>query len=57
MAASTGKKGGKKIGRSLRSPSHNLYTSQRRWAINKQKKLVRHLKAHPNDKVARGALE
>lgn len=57
MPASTGRKGGKKIGRGFRSPSHNLYTSQCRWIANRIRRIKRHLKRHPNDKVAIKALK
>jgi len=57
MTASTGKKGGKKINRMSRSPSHNLYNSQARWITNRIRRIKRHLKRQPNDKCAQKALE
>ena len=54
--SSQGKKGGKKIGRLLRSPSHKRYNTEMRWIRNGIKKLKRHLKIHPNDTVALRAL-
>jgi len=52
MAKSTGKKGGKKIGRGMKSPSHNRYNATNRYETNKVKRAKKHLKAHPNDKTA-----
>jgi len=64
--ASTEKKGGKKIGRGLRSPTHTRYTNSGRRKYNKIRKLKKHLKKmdkHPFsrpfklDKVAIAALK
>jgi ribosomal protein S15P/S13E len=52
----SGKKGGKKIGRLLRKPSHNRYTAEKRWLKNAVRNLKRHLKKHPKDKTALKAL-
>lgn len=54
--SSTGKKGGKKIGRSFRSPAHNRYTGEMRWLTNAIRKLKRHIKKYPKDKCALRAL-
>lgn len=48
----TGKSGGKKIGRSMRSPSYARYNNEYRKAKNKARKLKKHIKQHPNDSVA-----
>jgi hypothetical protein len=42
--SSTGKKGSKKIGRSLKSPAHARYTGADRRRINKIRRLKKHLK-------------
>ena len=52
MAKSTGKKGGRKIGRMLRSPAHLRYNQEHRRDKNKKRKLRKHLKRHPNDQIA-----
>ena len=57
MPKSTGKKGAKKIGRNLRKPACARYRNEMRWVKNKIKKLKRHLKKHPNDRVAIKAKE
>ena len=51
MAKSTGKKGGKKVGRGMKSPSHTRYTSEDRREKNKIRKAKKHRKNHPNDKT------
>ncbi len=48
MAASSGKKGGKKIGRNLRKPSCARYKNSARWLTNKIKKLKKHIKNQTN---------
>jgi len=45
-----------KSGRKKR-PCKANYNAAHRWAINKVKKLVRHIKKQPNDEVAKPALE
>lgn len=52
MSASTGKKGGAKIGRGMKSPSHSSYNSTGRYEINKIRRLKKHLKKCKKDKVA-----
>ena len=54
--SSSGKKGGKKIGRGFRSPAHVRYTNSARWITNAIRRLKRHIKKQPNDKVAIKAL-
>ena len=49
MAGKEGKKS-RKHGRNLRSPAMKRYHAEYRDRKNKLKKLVRHLKKHPNDK-------
>ena len=39
-----GKGGTKKIGRSMRSPSHVRYTNERRWEKNKRRRMARQAK-------------
>jgi hypothetical protein len=56
MAASTGKKGGKKFGRLLRSPAHTRYINTGRMLLNKIKRITKHLKKCENDTVAIKAL-
>jgi len=51
MKAEVGKKGGRKIGRLLRKPSHNRYNAEMRYEKNKVRRAKRHVKRHPNDKV------
>lgn len=36
---------------------YKLYQSQNRWEVNKRRKIAKHLKQHPNDNCASGALE
>lgn len=48
MPASSGKKGGKKIGRNLKKPSCARYRNQSRWLTNKIKKLKNHIKNQTN---------
>ena len=55
--SSTGKKGGKKVGRLLRSPAHCRYTNENRWELNKIKRLRKHLKRCEKDITARKALQ
>ena len=52
MASSTGKKGGKKIGRTLRSPSHARYIAEDHYNRNRKRDIKKHLARHPEDKVA-----
>jgi len=52
----SGKKGGRKIGRGLRKPSHTRYTNNNRWLSNRIRDLKRHIRAHTNDLVAERAL-
>lgn len=52
MPSSTGKGGRKKFGRGLRSPSRQRYVATGRREINRDRKLKKHIKNHPNDKVA-----
>ena len=54
--SSQGKKGGKKIGRIARSPSHARYNGTNRRETNRLRKLKKHLKQQPNDKTAIKAL-
>jgi ribosomal protein S15P/S13E len=51
-----GKKG-RKIGRYSKHPSSMRYKGEKRWLVNKAKRIRRHLKNHPDDAQARGALE
>lgn len=51
-----GKKG-RKIGRYSKHPSSMRYKGERRWVVNKAKRMRRHLKGHPNDAQARGLLD
>ena len=44
MASSSAKKGGKKIGRGMRSPAHNRYVMENRSAKNKARDLRKHIK-------------
>jgi ribosomal protein S15P/S13E len=55
--SSTGKKGGKKIGRGLRSPAHARYVNENRWLSNKLKRLKKHCKRFEKDAVALRALK
>lgn len=55
--SSTGKKGGKKVGRGLRSPAHARYVNEGRYQTNKAKKLRKHLKKCGKDITARRALQ
>ena len=50
--SSTGKRGGKKIGRGLRSPAHTRYVNERRSLSNKLKRIKKHCKKCENDIVA-----
>lgn len=52
MASSTGGKGGRKIGRGMKSPSHSRYVATSRRKINKIKRLRKHLKKCENDQFA-----
>ena len=54
--SSTGKKGAKKSGRGLRSPSHQKYVSEGHREINKIRRIKKHLKKRKNDTVALKAL-
>jgi len=51
-----GGKKGRKIGRSKRRPGHTRYNNEKRWIGNKIKKLKKHLKKYPKDKIAVKAL-
>ena len=55
--SSTGKKGGKKIGRGLRKPAHARYVNERRREINKIKRLKKHIKRFEKDSTALKALK
>ena len=61
--ASTGKKGGKKYGRLLRSPAHARYVTMNRCLTNKIRKIKKHIKkcvdskGRANDNVAIAALK
>ena len=62
MASSSAKKGGKKIGRGMRSPAHNRYVMEGRSAKNKARDLRKHIKRQTvdgvcNDKCAVQALK
>ena len=57
MASSQSKKGGKKVGRILRSPSHSRYNSLNQRKVNKIRKLKKHLKKCSKDTVAKKALK
>lgn len=50
--SSTGKRGGKKIGRGLRSPAHTRYVNENRSKLNKIKRLRKHTKRFEKDIVA-----
>lgn len=54
--SSTGKKGGKKIGRLLRSPAHARYVNEGRREANKIKRLKKHIKQFTEDLIAREVL-
>ena len=56
MASSQAKVGGKKIGRGLRKPAHARYVRRNVWLKNKLRKIARHIKSHPKDRVAVRAL-
>ena len=49
MAEVTRKQGKKcrKYGRKIKKPTQIRYTSEKRWIINKAKKLFRYIKKHP----------
>ena len=57
MASSGGKKGGKKIGRGMKSPAHNRYNTMGKREQNKIKKIKRHLRRCGDDHVAEKALK
>lgn len=57
MPKSTGKKGGRKIGRTKRSPAHMRYNAEGRDKKNKKKKVEKHLAKHEDDKVAEKCLK
>ena len=54
--SSTGKRGGRKIGRSMRLPSHSRYVNEGRREQNKIRRIKKHLKRCENDQIARKAL-
>lgn len=56
MASSTGKGGRRKFGRGMRSPAHTRYIATGRRETNRVKKLKKHIKQQPKDKVASKAL-
>jgi len=47
MPARAGKKN-RKWGRRKNKPCQQRYTKQCRWILNKAKRIVRHLRKHPN---------
>ena len=49
LVSKKGKKN-RKIGRTDRSPSHQLYNQQERWIKNKARKIAKHLKKFPKYK-------
>lgn len=53
MPASTGKKGGKKIGRWGRSPSNARYNGENRRDKNKARKIAKNAKREAKDKLKR----
>jgi len=55
MPASTGKKGGKKYGRGLRSPAHQRYNAEDRRNKNKKRKMAKNAKREARDKLKRDA--
>ena len=57
MAKSTGKKGGRKIGRGKLSPAHIRYNGENRREKNKKRKLKKHLRKHPVDRTALEAVK
>lgn len=57
MASSGGKKGGRKVGRGMRSPAHTRYTNEGRRETNKINRIKKHLKRCENDKIALKALK
>ena len=57
MASSVSKKGGKKIGRLLRSPAHARYVNEGRRETNKIKRLKKHIKQFEKDGTALRALK
>jgi hypothetical protein len=50
-----GKKG-RKIGRYSKHPSSMRYRAERRWEDNRIKRIMKHIKAQPNDNQAREIL-
>ena len=56
-SSSTGKKGGKKIGRGLRKPAHSRYVSLNICLRNRIRKLKKHIKKYARDLVAKEALK
>lgn len=50
MASSSGKKGGKKFGRTNRGFSHGQYNTEKRWIINKAKRVAKMLRKFPKYK-------
>lgn len=55
--SSTGKKGGKKIGRLFRSPAHARYVNEGRRETNKIKRLKKHIKQFTEDLIVREILK
>ena len=53
--ASKGKKG-RKIGRYSKSPSCMRYKGERRWEVNKLRRMARHIRRFPEDAQARSIL-
>lgn len=48
---------GRKIGRWERKPSNKLYKAQGRWISNRARRLRKHMARHPNDEVAKAAVD
>jgi len=48
---------GKKIGRAARRPRKMRYEMQNRKFTNKLRRIAKHLKTHPGDKVSENALK
>lgn len=47
MASSTGKKGGRKFGRTNRGFSHGRYNTEKRWVVNKAKRVAKQVRKFP----------
>ena len=50
MSSSSGKKGGRKIGRVTRKPCHQVYNAKRMWFWNKVRRIAKQMKKFPKYK-------